>query len=93
MTSHATVSAENSKILSQITENDISELTEVIDAVDHSKSLLDAVSSLTMAHTNGSIQELLLSVVQAAHEKLDSINEKLKAWPSAGMVTIAEPQP
>ena len=90
MTSHATVSAEKSQVLSQISRHDIGELTHIIDEIGHAQGLARVISSLGYSHTDGPTQSHLLSVAHAIDEKLDAVINLIKAWPSAGHVTIAE---
>jgi vinculin binding protein len=90
MTSHATVSAEKSEILSQITRHDIGELTHIMNEIEHAQGLVRVMSSLGYSHTDGPTQSHLLSVARAVDEKLNAVVATIRAWPSAGHVTIAE---
>jgi hypothetical protein len=91
-TVHATVAiAEGGQTLSQITYRDINEITDVRDAVHQVGDLIGAMLALTEATKGYAMENLkknMNSLVLAASEKLESIEDSLREWPSRGMVLI-----
>jgi hypothetical protein len=94
-TIHATVAiAEGGQILSQITYRDINEITDVRDAVHQVGDLIGVMLALTEATKGYAMENLkknMNSLVLAASEKLESIEDSPREWPSRGMVLLNTP--